>query len=311
MGSDAVPQEFRDKLRWLPDPPYHVPIVRRVVESLVRLGRAFEFKGDDRVEAYWVDQGQAGCKVYRPVERTSDAVLLWIHGGGYILLEAYLDDAICRRIVDELGITVVSAEYRRAPKHPFPAALDDCHESWRWLQEHAEELGVDPRHALIAGESAGGGLAAALAQRLHDEGGVQPLAQLLFCPMLDDRTALRDDLSRERFYVWDNANNWSGWACYLDDEPGLADVPAYSVPSRRESLLGLPPAWIGVGTADLFLDENEAYASRLGEDGVDAELFVAEGGMHSFYTVLPEADISAAFWSSMFDFTRRVLAEPR
>jgi len=81
MGSDAVPQEFRDKLRWLPDPPYHVPIVRRVVESLVRLGRAFEFKGDDRVEAYWVDQGQAGCKVYRPVERTSDAVLLWIHGG--------------------------------------------------------------------------------------------------------------------------------------------------------------------------------------------------------------------------------------
>ncbi len=311
MGLDAVPREFRDKLRWLPDPPYHVPMVRRVVEMLVGLGRAFGFKGDDRIEAYWVDHGESGCKVYRPVEPTSDAVLLWIHGGGYILLEAYLDDPICRRIALELGITVVSAEYRRAPKHPFPAALDDCRETWHWIQDHAEALGVDVRRALLAGESAGGGLAAALAQRLHDQGGVQPLAQLLFCPMVDDRTALREDLSREKFYVWDNANNRSGWSCYLGNEPGAAEVPPYSVPARRESLAGLPPAWIGVGTADLFLDEDEAYAERLREDGVDAECFVAEGGIHSFYTVLPEADISVAFWNSMFDFTRRVLAEPR
>jgi len=307
MGIDEVPQEFRDKLRWLPDPPYHVSFVRHVMEVLVRLGRPFEFKGNDRIETRWVDHGGARCKIYRPKEPKSDAVLLWIHGGGYILLETYLDDPICRRIVEELGVTVVSAEYRHAPKHPFPAALDDCHQTWRWLQENTTELGVDARRTVIAGESAGGGLAAALAQRLHDEGGVQPLAQLLFCPMLDDRTALREDLKREHFYVWDNTNNWSGWSSYLGQEPGADEVPPYSVPARRESLAGLPPAWIGVGTADLFLDENEVYATRLEAEGVETELFAAEGGMHSFYTVLPQADISIAFWSSMFAFTRRIL----
>ena len=166
---------------------------------------------------------------------------------------------------------------------------------------------MNPHRALIAGESAGGGLAAALAQRLHDEGGVQPLAQLLFCPMLDDRTALREDLSREHFYMWDNANNRSGWSCYLGQSPGADQVPPYSVPARRESLAGLPPAWVGVGTADLFLDENEAYATRLEAEGVETELFVAEGGMHSFYTVLPDADISVGFWSSMYAFSRRIL----
>lgn len=307
MGIDEVPQEFRDRLRWLPDPPYHVPFVRHMMEILIRLGRPFEFKGDDRIGTRWVEHGGARCKVYRPEDPKTDAVLMWIHGGGYILLETYLDDPICRRIVDELGITVVSAEYRHAPKHPFPAALNDCHQTWRWIQEHGTELGVDARRAVIAGESAGGGLAAALAQRLHDEGGVQPLAQLLFCPMLDDRTALREDLSRERFFVWDNANNWSGWSSYLGQEPGADEVPPYSVPARRESLAGLPPAWIGVGTADLFLNENEAYAARLEAEGVRTELFLAEGGMHSFYTVLPDADISVALWRSMFEFTRRSL----
>ena len=309
MGRNDVPRAFRDKLRWYPHPPYHVPAARRLVDALIPLGRPFQFRGDDRVEAWWVSHGEASCKVYQPVNRKSDAVLMWIHGGGYILLETYLDDPVCRRMADELGITVVSAEYRRAPKHPFPTPLDDCQVSWRWLQENAMELGIDPRRAVIAGESAGGGLTAALAQRLHDEGGIQPLAQLLFCPMLDDRTALRGDLSREKYYVWDNQNNRGGWSSYLGAEPGAAENPPHSVPARRESLVGLPPAWVGIGTADLFLDESEDYAKRLRASGVDCEYFVAEGGVHSFHTILPDAEISIAFWNSMFAFTRRILGQ--
>jgi acetyl esterase/lipase len=309
MGLNSVPREFRDKLRWLPHPPYHIHAVRRAVDALMRLGRPFEFKGDDRVKVRRVDHGEAGCKVYQPVDPTGDAAMLWIHGGGYILLEAYVDDDVCRRMADELGITIVSAEYRHAPKHPFPAALDDCRQSWRWLQEHAEELGVDPRRSVISGESAGGGLTAALAQRLHDEGGIQPLAQLIFCPMLDDRTSLRDDLSREKYYIWNNANNRGGWSSYLGEEPGAAEVPPYSVPARRESLVGLPPAWLGIGTADLFLDESKDYAERLRASGVDCELFVAEGGVHSFHTIVPDADISVAFWNSMIAFAKRILAQ--
>jgi acetyl esterase/lipase len=302
-----VPPEFRDKLRWMPDPPYHNHAVRRVVAALVRLGRRFEFTGDEHIKVRRVDHGESSSKVYRPVNPTSDAAMLWIHGGGYILLEAYLDDDVCRRIADELGIAIVSVEYRLAPKHPFPAALDDCRRSWRWLQEHAGELGVEPRRAIIAGESAGGGLTAALAQRLHDEGGAQPLAQLLFCPMLDDRTALRDDLSREKFFMWNNADNRGGWSSYLGQEPGADEVPPYAVPARREKLSGLPPAWLGIGTADLFLDESKDYAERLHTDGVNCELFVAEGGVHSFHTILPDAEISVAFWNSMYAFVRRIL----
>ena len=309
MGLNSVPREFRDKLRWIPHPPYHIHAARRALDALIRLGRLFEFKGDERIKVRREDHGEAGCKVYQPVDPTSDAAMLWIHGGGYILGEAYVDDGACRRMADELGITIVSADYRLAPKHPFPAPLDDCWRSWHWLQEHAEELGVDPRRAVIAGESAGGGLTAALAQRLHDEGGIQPLAQLIFCPMLDDRTALRDDLTREKYYVWNNINNRGGWSSYLGQEPGAAEVLPYSVPARRESLVGLPPAWLGIGTADLFLDESKEYAKRLQASGVDCELFVAEGGVHSFHTILPDAEISVAFWNSMIAFVKRILAQ--
>jgi acetyl esterase/lipase len=309
MTLKSVPPEFRNKLRWLPHPPYHIHTARRLVAALVSLGRRFEFKGDEHIKVRRVDHGEAGCKVYQPVDPTSDAAMLWIHGGGYILLEAYLDDAVCRRMAAELGIAIVSAEYRHAPEHPFPAPLDDCRQSWHWLQEHAGELGVEPRRAMIAGESAGGGLTAALAQRLHDEGGIQPLAQLIFCPMLDDRTALRDDLCRDKHFIWNNVNNRGGWTSYLGQEPGAAQVPPYSVPARRESLVGLPPAWLGIGTADLFLDESKDYAQRLRASGVDCELFVAEGGVHSFHTILPDAEISVAFWNSLFAFATRILAQ--
>jgi acetyl esterase/lipase len=173
---------------------------------------------------------------------------------------------------------------------------------------HASELGVDPRRVVVSGQSAGGGLAAALTQRLHDEGGQQPAAQLLLCPMLDDRTALREELTRERHFVWNNDNNRGGWQCYLAQEPGLPEVPPYSVPARRESLAGLPATWLSVGTIDLFLEETIAYAERLKSSGVECEFFLGEGGSHAFESYFPSSSISAAHWESMYAFVRRVLA---
>ncbi|MAI78375.1 MAG: hypothetical protein CL917_05515 [Deltaproteobacteria bacterium] len=107
--------------------------------------------------------------------------------------------------------------------------------------------------------------------------------------------------------MWNNQNNYGGWACYLGQEPGQAEVPPYSVPARRPSLADLPPAWIGIGTADLFLDESVEYANRLKEEGVDCDLVLAKGGVHAFHGVHPEAEISVPFWASLLAFARRTL----
>ncbi|MGO8948431.1 MAG: alpha/beta hydrolase [Ktedonobacterales bacterium] len=231
-------------------------------------------------------------RVYRPAVRRSAAALFWIHGGGLIIGRAVQDDHLCALTARELGILVVSVEYRTAPEHPFPAALDDCLAGWTWLQREAERLGVDPTRIALGGASAGGGLAASLAQRLHDattrangdaEAGVAvPVAQWLFCPMLDDRTAARGELDSVNHFVWNNRLNRFGWRSYLGVEPGANSVPAYAVPSRREDLHGLPSAWIGVGDIELFYNEDCDYAQRLRAAGVEVTLDIVAGAPHGF-----------------------------
>ena len=136
----------------------------------------------------------------------------------------------------------------RPPEHPYPAALD-AHAAWTWLRGHAAAERI-----VVGGQSAGGGLAAALVQRLYDEG-ERPRAQWLFCPMLDDRTAARRGLDDAGHRVWDNRLNRFGWRAYLGTEPGAPGVPPYAVPARRDDVAGLPDTWIGVGDIDLFHDE--------------------------------------------------------
>ncbi len=233
-----------------------------------------------------------GVRVYRPLVARSAAGLFWIHGGGMVIGRAAQNDRLCGEMARTLGITVVSVEYRKAPEHPFPAPLDDCHAGWRWLQGEGDRLGIDAARIAIGGESAGGGLAAALAQRLHDEGGGQPVGQLLFCPMLDDRTAERRELDPIDHFVWNNRRNRFGWRSYLGREPGSASVPAYAVPARRDRLDGLPPAWMGVGEIELFHDEVVAYAERLRSAGVPVELDVVPGAVHGFEVWAPDTTIA-------------------
>jgi acetyl esterase/lipase len=221
--------------------------------------------------------------------------LLWIHGGGFVIGTASQDNAFCAVTARDLGIVVVAAGYRLAPENPFPAALDDVACAWQWLQHSAEALGADPGRIAIGGQSAGGGLAACLVQRIHDAGGVQPAAQWLFCPMLDDRTAARGELDRVGHFLWNNSLNRTGWSAYLGTGPGGSAPPEYAVAARRTDLRGLPPAWIGVGDIDLFCEEDRDYARRLRDAGVECAFDLVKGAPHGFETFAPKAAVTQRY----------------
>jgi acetyl esterase/lipase len=161
----------------------------------------------------------------------------------------------------------------------------------------------------IGGSSAGAGLAAGVALMAHDRNELPIAFQLLIYPMLDDRTALRNDIDMSGVRLWNNSCNRFGWSSYLRKPPGSAAVPAYAAPSRRENLSGLPPAWIGVGTFDLFHDEDRLYAKRLAESGVNCELRVVAGAYHGFDLFSPKAGVVRQFRQSYVSAMQRALFE--
>ena len=208
-------------------------------------------------------------------------VVFLIHGGGYVIGTNREALGYAATFARQLGVRVVCPAYSLAPEQQFPAGLDDLHAAWHRLLEAAADLRIDSARMAIGGISAGGGLAAALVQRLYDEGGAQPAAQLLVYPMLDDRVAHRRELDDVKHRCWDNKCNSFAWRCYLGGKGG-GEALAYAVPARRGDLAGLPPAWLGIGTCDLFLDETRDYAARLAAAGVDVSFVEVPGAIHGF-----------------------------
>jgi len=223
--------------------------------------------------------------VYTPAGAKNGGVLLWIHGGGMVIGSVAQDDATCLATASALSAVVVSVDYRLAPEHPFPTPLDDCTEAWDWIQANAGVRSLDLARVAIGGQSAGGGLAASLVQRLHDRGGIQPIAQWLFCPMLDDRTAAKRDLDSVKHFLWTNKSNRVGWASYLGVAPGSSVVPEYASPARRQNVDGFPSTWIGAGDIELFHDEAVAYGAALAAAGVSTVVDVVAGAPHAFEAV--------------------------
>lgn len=221
--------------------------------------------------------------------------LLHIHGGGYVIGAPEMDDARNQALAKELGLVIVSVDYRLPPEAPFPAPVEDCYAALRWLFDHADTLGVDATRIGIYGESAGGGLSAALALLARDRKEVAIAFQLLIYPMLDDRTCVAAPNPHTGEFIWPHAANHFGWSCLLGQAPGSEGVSAYAAAARAESLAGLPPTFIGVGALDLFLEENIAYAQRLMQAGVATELHVYPAAYHGFEMFLPEAAVSRQF----------------
>jgi acetyl esterase/lipase len=241
----------------------------------------------------------AGARLFRPPGVTEPApALLWIHGGGYVMGSAKQDDRVCHGFSTRLGITVASVEYRLAPEHPYPTPLEDCYSVLTWL---AGLPAVDPNRVAIGGASAGGGLAAALAFLARDRGEVAPLFQVLAYPMLDDRSSLTAE--KPNYRLWNTRSNHFGWTAYLGD----AD-PQVAVPARRDDLSGLAPAWIGVGTHDLFHDEDLAYAERLRRASVPCDVQIIPGAFHGFDLVAPKLAVSQRFFDSQCEVLGTALA---
>ncbi|KAI9146858.1 Arylesterase [Paramyrothecium foliicola] len=208
--------------------------------------------------------------------------ILFVHGGGRVMGNVYVGLAAVSDMVKEVGATVISIDYRLAPDYPGMAAVEDVCSSLAWMSDNLAELDIDPARFIIAGVSAGAGIAAGALLLSRDKGRATVCAQLLVCPMLDDRCAT---LSCKQF---DNGRGfyteWGryAWKCVLGEEAGGALVSQYVAPARAKDLSGLPPAYIDAASGEPFRDEDIAYATKLWECGVQAHLHIWGGGTHGF-----------------------------
>lgn len=262
---------------------------------------------DVRTIAGLDDDPDLEVRVYRPQDLPGDApALLWIHGGGLVLLDAASDEANCARRATDVGCVIVSVDYRLAPEAPFPSAVRDCYAALWWLSDNAAELGVDPARIAVGGASAGGGLAAGLALMARDRGGPAICFQHLVFPMLDHRNVTHSSHVITDGRVWNRAANVAAWAYYLD---GADEVSPHASPAIATDLAGLPPAYIPVGDLDLFLDEDVAYAQALSRAGVAVELRVYPGAFHASSGLVADAPLSVRWRHDEDDALRRAFAE--
>ena len=250
-------------------------------------------------------------RVYRKHGSTSRAIVVYVHGGGLIAGNLDVYNRRCSAYVQATGIPLVSVDYGLAPEHPFPRAHDDVLTVVHDVHAHADGWGVDRHRIGIAGDSAGGGIAAGVALRLRDDAGPSSprlACQLLVYPMLDDRTLAPspdDAAMHSRWISWSYAANATGWGAYLGSP--RSDVSPYAAPARAGDLAGLPPSFVSVGTLDIFRDEDEAYADRLRAAGVPVEFRLVDAVPHGYDVIAPKAPVTRREWDARFAFLTRTL----
>lgn len=241
--------------------------------------------------------------IYRHKDgRVGRPAYYYVHGGGFIMGAPEMADSWNRILARELNCAIVSVDYRLAPETTFPGNVEDCYAGLRWLFAHAAEIGADPQCIAIGGESAGGGLAAALGLMVRDRGEIPIIHQQLIYPMLDDRSCLSAHPFTGEF-GWTREKNRMGWEALLGQPAGSEDVSPYAAAARAQNLSGLPSTFIGIGTLDLFLEENVDYAMRLTAAGVPVDLRVYAGAFHGS-DLVRSARLSRQHWRDQVEALR-------
>jgi acetyl esterase/lipase len=292
--------------------PDQIPALREVLAaatpSLEQLAGDGAFAVETRTIPGPEGAGDLELLVVRPRGHAGPLpVLFYVHGGGMVMGDNRFGVADVLPLAAEFGFVVTSVEYRLAPEHPYPAAIEDVHAGLAWVAARAGELDADPERILLAGASSGGGLAAALALMARDRGTARPIGQLLLYPMLDDRNDRPSTIQMAGLGVWDRTANETAWNAILGDARGAIDVPPYAAPSRATDLRGLPATFLEVGTAETFRDEVIDYAARIAQAGGEVELHVWPGAFHASDFWVPTARISQDAVDARTRWLRRLL----
>lgn len=290
--------EVLAQLRQYPSPPAETFLEGHAVDR-----REVTVPGPDGVQIPLSIFSPAGTE-----HATAAPCVYWIHGGGMIMGDRLSQIDIPLEWLVEFGAVVISVDYRLAPEATGTTLVEDCYQGLLWAAEHADELGIDPARIVVAGTSAGGGLAAGTVLMARDLGGPAIAAQVLVCPMLDHRNST----TSSRQYAdgpgtWTGAMNAFGWRAVLGDLAGQ-EVSPYVSPALADDLSGLPATYIDAGTAEVFRDENVDYATRIWAAGGQADLHIWAGGCHGFDALFPQARLSAAARRTRSDWLGRVLS---
>jgi acetyl esterase/lipase len=243
--------------------------------------------------------------IFGPLNRVENVPgVLWLHGGGYAMGVPEQSMVMAKRFIQASNCIVIAPDYRLSVEAPYPAAFDDCYEALLWMKNHAKALGIRDDQLMVGGDSAGGGLTAALTLRARDTGEVAIAFQMPLYPMIDDRMTSESSMDNDA-PVWNSKSNLVSWKLYLGKLFGTPDVPCYAAPGRAKAFDRLPPAVTFVGDLEPFRDETIEYVESLRKAGVPVDFQIYKGCYHGFDTVCPKAEVSkkaVSFLMNAFTF---------
>lgn len=228
------------------------------------------------------DGSQFRICVYSPKDRKENVPgLLWIHGGGYGLGCPEQDFNFIQNFIDASGCVIVAPDYTNSTTAPYPAALNDCYDALLWLKQNGKSYGMRDDQIFVGGNSAGGGLCAAVSLKARDTGDVNIAFQMPLYPMIDDRMITESSQNNDA-PIWNTKSNKIAWKLYLGEKFGTEDVSKYAAPARETDYRNLPPTLTYVGTIEPFTDETIQYVENLKASGVEVMFKTFEGCFHGF-----------------------------
>jgi len=225
--------------------------------------------------------------------------VLWIHGGGYAMGVPEQSSGMYKRLIAESNCVIVAPDYRLSAEAPYPAALEDCYEALMWMKDNAEVLGIRDNQLMVGGDSAGGGLTAALTLYARDKGAVKIAFQMPLYPMIDDRM-ISESVKENNAPLWNSDLNKYAWKLYLG-ELFEKDVPAYAAAARATDYSNLPPTATFVGDLEPFRDETVEYVNNLRKAGVHVDFEMYKGCYHAFDAACSKAEVSKKATSFLMD----------